>query len=55
MRWLINYFRSCLCKHEFTKLKEITYYSGHDTSKLPHKAKYVYRCEKCGYIYRVRL
>lgn len=45
MRWLINYIRSCFCKHEweqifFTRVKNA--FSG---SRWYEK---VYRCKKCG-------
>lgn len=54
MRRLINYIRSCFCKHDWELLKEIqTYESAY--SKLPHKTRRTYRCKKCGYVQRVKL
>lgn len=45
MRWLINYIRSCFCKHEFEKVWEnknnSLYYWG------------VFRCKKCGYTQKI--
>lgn len=45
MRWIINYIRSCFCKHETELLWEhtnaCTYYA-------------VFRCKKCGYTQKIR-
>ncbi len=44
MRKLINYIRSCFCKHEFELIfnaEGITLY------------RKVYRCRKCGYVQKV--
>ena len=49
MRWLINYIRSCFCKHEWELL-------SHDVAKEPTYSwktkanKWTYMCKKCGYI-----
>lgn len=50
MRWLINYIRSCFCKHEFEMIddKVLTNKSGNPCDHLR-----VYRCKKCGYVQRV--
>lgn len=49
MRWLINYIRSCFCKHDFELI-----FKGSTTVTKPGKVtkKYnirKYRCKKCGY------
>lgn len=45
MRWLINYVRSCFCKHEMERIWENenqgSYYWG------------IFRCKKCGYIQKI--
>lgn len=49
MRRLINYIRSCFCKHEFELL-------SHDIADEPAYSwktranKWTYICKKCGYI-----
>jgi hypothetical protein len=45
MRWLINYFRQCVCKHEF-ETSECKYYND-----LGEYTKIVVSmcCTKCGY------
>ena len=50
MRWLINYFQSCFCKHEWECLqKEIPVYNNlyEYYCKTPIKYKWIYRCKKC--------
>ena len=45
MRWLVNYIRSCFCKHDWEMLthknliNEMDIYVGE---------RWVYRCKKCG-------
>lgn len=47
MRWLINYIRSCFCKHDWECLQsEIPVYL--DECKIPVRYEWVYRCKKCG-------
>lgn len=48
MRELINYIRSCFCKHDWELLRETDIYlcSG---DKMPMGHKWTYRCKKCGY------
>ena len=47
MRWLIDYIRSCFCKHEWELL-------SNETAKEPEyswmmkKSRWLYRCKKCG-------
>jgi hypothetical protein len=47
MRTLINYIRSCFCKHEWEYLMENApvYQDGHESSI---KRIWLYRCRKCG-------
>lgn len=48
MRWLINYIRSCFCKHEWECLaSNVNVFEGN--GDLPAYHKWVYRCKKCGY------
>jgi predicted nucleic-acid-binding Zn-ribbon protein len=47
MRWLINYFRQCFCKHEFDREEIATYASNFD--RRPHKIVVHMTCNKCGY------
>ena len=55
MRWLINYIRSCFCKHEWECLMEngATYMSEGD--KMPYQRYWLYRCKKCGMKNKVTL
>lgn len=47
MRWLINYIRSCFCKHEWESLLENAprFENGRD---IPYERIWLYRCKKCG-------
>lgn len=48
MRWLINYFRSCFCKHDWELLAKVNvFYEESDT--IPIGGKWTYRCKKCGW------
>lgn len=47
MRWLINYIRSCFCKHEWELIFEDNIYGS--SFKMPDNKIKVYRCKKCGY------
>lgn len=49
MRVLINYIRSCFCKHDWKLLKETNMYTS-ETDSMPCGTKWTYRCKKCGYI-----
>ena len=42
MRWLINYIRSCFCKHDCELIHDGGYFGNSIHCK-------VYRCKKCGY------
>ena len=43
MRWLINYIRSCFCKHEW----EMIFDRFVDGDFKSYQCK-TYRCQKCG-------
>ena len=42
IRWLINYIRSCFCKHDWELILDEYTNGGTCRSKI-------YRCKKCGY------
>ena len=44
MRWLINYIRSCFCKHEWELIFDVFV----DNVNYRYHCK-TYRCNKCGY------
>lgn len=46
MRWLINYIRSCFCKHDWELLDKAEVW-GRD-SKYSLGLRWTYRCKKCG-------
>lgn len=48
MRKLINYIRSCFCKHDWELLNEVNVYKCEE-DKIPIGKKWTYRCKKCGY------
>ena len=49
MKWLINYIRSCFCKHEWECLQNnIPVYDSDVSLKIPTYHKWIYRCKKCG-------
>ena len=54
MRAIINYIRSCFCKHDFELLAKVTTKDPFYGNK-PIGHKHVYRCKCCGYVQRVRL
>lgn len=45
MRWLINYIRSCFCKHEW----ELIFEGRISISENDFYTMKGYRCTKCGY------
>lgn len=51
MRWLINYIRSCFCKHDWEMLKEVHLYD--ESGGIVHAYQF-YRCNKCGYVQKVK-
>ena len=48
MKTLINYIRSCFCKHDWELLGETDMYR-YQTDDMPIGVKWTYRCKKCGY------
>ena len=44
LRWLINYIRSCFCKHDW----ELIFYGQVQDGNGYYWNK-IYRCKKCGY------
>ena len=48
MRWLINYIRSCFCKHDFELAKQVNVFDD-EADYMPIWTKWVYFCKKCGY------
>ena len=54
MRWLINYIRSCFCKHEWellskTNVWDDTDYLGRHVEPYRIGTQWFYRCKKCGH------
>lgn len=45
MRRLINYLRSCFCKHDWEMIFDIT--TTNNSGDAINKIK-IYRCKKCG-------
>lgn len=54
MRRLIEYIRSCFCKHEFELVSRANIYRTQYDS-MPYQEEYSYMCEKCGYIKKIKL
>ena len=54
MRWLINYIRSCFCKHEWECLESGISVWGSENDKYPNYHQWIYRCKKCGCKNRIR-
>lgn len=48
MRLIINYIRSCFCKHDWELLCESNYYDKENSSLSLYTIK-TFRCKKCGY------
>lgn len=53
MKKLINYLRSCLCKHEWDKIESISIYTK--KYDYPTKRINIYTCKKCGCIKKVKM
>lgn len=49
MRTIINYIRSCFCKHDWELIFNNTIVCSDNNSKYPDNHIKVYRCKKCGY------
>lgn len=54
MRKIIQYFRSCFCKHKFELIKEVKTFCN-DYDKRPTYIELVYRCKKCSYIQKIKI
>ena len=48
LRWLINYIRSCFCKHDWELLEKTSVWDS-TVAKYPIGTKWIYRCKKCGH------
>ena len=48
MKTLINYIKSCFCKHDWELLDETDMYR-YQTDDMSIGVKWTYRCKKCGY------
>lgn len=50
MRFIINYFRQCFCKHEWELMFDVEcrVHDIWDGGKEVYHKK-IYRCKKCGY------
>lgn len=46
MKAIINYIRSCFCKHEYELIKEVRVFES-SFDNHPVGTKWVYRCKKC--------
>lgn len=49
MRTLINYLRSCFCKHDWEMIFNVQVESDDETYSCK-----TYRCKKCGYAKRYK-
>lgn len=47
MRWLINYIRSCFCRHEWELIFNTKVFDDFKDPMPMYEVK-VYRCKKCG-------
>lgn len=47
MKWLINYIRSCFCKHEWECIASNIAVYDSDFDRLPLYHKNIYVCKKC--------
>ena len=57
MRWLINYIRSCFCKHEWELIFDTTLTGCHlDGTPYEYPVGHIktYRCKKCGIMKRYK-
>ncbi len=53
LRRICNYFRACVCKHEYEKIADThVQYSTMMGTEI-HTRRLVYRCKKCGYVQKV--
>lgn len=54
MRALINYLRSCFCKHDWEKLQSTRIFEK-QTDAMPTKFVHVYRCTKCCCVKKIKI
>ena len=54
MRWLINYIRSCFCKHEWERIHNVNIYDEFSRDMACGHLD-VYRCNKCGYVQKIEV
>lgn len=54
IRLIIQYFRSCFCKHDWEHLTTTRVFVD-ENSSLPFHMIYIYRCNKCGYVQKIKL
>ena len=53
LRRICNYFRACVCKHEYEKIADThVQYSTMMGTEI-HTRRLVYCCKKCGYVQKV--
>lgn len=56
MRTIINYIRSCFCKHEWEYLGDVAKWPHHsEHAKAPYAYIKCWRCNKCGYVMKTKL
>ena len=48
-KWLVNYIRSCFCKHKFVREEGWQWKNNRYTGKSYLLARTVLYCKKCGY------
>lgn len=55
MGWIIDYIRSCFCKHEYDLVEHAVIYDFFDIRKqLPIGERMTYICKKCGRVKKVK-
>lgn len=54
MRNLINYIRSCFCKHEWELIFNVDVTKHGILEEYSTYNEKTYRCRKCGYVQKVR-
>lgn len=53
MRWIVNYFRSLFCKHDYELIEKVRWFdAGH--YDIPAGYTNVYMCQCCGHVKKVR-
>lgn len=53
MKWVKNYLRLCFCRHNFEHIRTAHYYTKY--SDIQHEEVIIYRCNKCGYVQKIKL